>query len=367
MSSVRPPPPAPHPPATVRSSYAQGDLRLLIAAGEAPTVTLAEKESRIAAGESYGHFLTPEAPPSDLQTATYRDALQRNGPHVAAALLGLAAQLQARAAGGSVTLVSLARAGFPAGVLLHRLLSRSGVDSAHYGLSIVRGVGLDLHALALLLRERDAGSVVFVDGWTGKGSILETLRGSLAGHVVRPTLAALYDPAGVATLAGSFEDRLLPHAALNATVSGLVSRTFLTRDAAARGLHAAEHLHALHAHDVSAAYVNALDTLTRSAHALPVPQDRPHDPASAALAIAAQYGCRDPHLAKPGIGEATRVFLRRRPAALVVRASTQDTHHLEVMARDAGLPVHLHPDLPYAAMSLIGPGHREERHREETP
>lgn len=338
---------------TVQTSYSPADIRLLIGAAPAPTVSLSQKESRIAAGESYGHFLTPETVPSDLQTATYHGALARNGPAIASALLGLAAQLEVQAAGSPVTLVSLARAGFPVGIALHRLLKRRGLDSAHFGVSIVRGVELDLRALEQVLSERPAAGVVFIDGWTGKGSILDTLKSSLTGHAVLPRFAALYDPAGVADLAGSHDDLLLPHAALNATVSGLLSRSFLMGQNHSAHLHAAQYLARLAAQDVSNEYVDALDTLCADAAPLPAPVTRPHNPAALALSIAQAYGCTDPTRAKPGIGEATRVFLRRRPAALIIRARTPDTAHLETLARAGGLPIYTEAALPYAAMSLI--------------
>ena len=340
-------------PTPVQTSYRPADIRLLIAGAAAPQVSLTEKEARIAAGESYGQFLSAEGPPAEWQTQTYHSALTQNGPAIASALLGLAAQLEARAQGGPVTLVSLARAGFPVGALLHRLLGRAGVDSAHFGLSIVRGVGLDLAALDTVLDERPAESVVFVDGWTGKGSILGTLQLSLNGHAVSPVLAALYDPAGVADLAGSHGDLLLPHAALNATISGLISRTFLQGSPPNEQGHAAEYLGELAGYDLSNIYLDALDALCSGVTPLPPPTGRPQRPADLALEVAREYGCHDPHRAKPGIGEATRVFLRRRPAALVVRASTPDTAHLEALARATQVPVHTEPALPYAAMSLI--------------
>jgi Phosphoribosyl transferase (PRTase)/PELOTA RNA binding domain len=332
----------------VQTSYDPADLRMLIMAAASPQVSLDEKEARIAAGESYGHFLTPEEAPGALQMQTYQCALERNGAAIASALTGLADQLAAQAAGQPITLLSLARAGFPVGIMLQRLLQRRGLDSVHFGVSIVRGIGLDVQALELVLAERPASSILFVDGWTGKGSILGTLRESLDGHRVQPRLAALYDPAGVADFAGSYADLLLPHAALNATVSGLISRTFLTEHG-----HAAEYLSHLAEQDVSSDYVNALDALCQSAEPLPAPLNRPDAPADLAFQIARAYGCTDAHRAKPGIGEATRVFLRRRPAALVLRTSTPDTAHLETMAQEGNIPVHLCPQLPYAAMSLI--------------
>ena len=127
-----------------------------------------------------------------------------------------------------------------------------------------------------------------------------------------------------------------------------MSRSFLTPAG-----HAAAYLPHLRAHDLSTAYLDALDALCAGAVPLPSPGPRPQRPAELAFAIAREYGCTDPHRAKPGIGEATRVFLRRRPAALIVRAGTPDTAHLETLARAGGIPVHTEPALPYAAMSLI--------------
>ncbi|MFC4454634.1 cysteine protease StiP domain-containing protein [Deinococcus sonorensis] len=331
------------------TSYAPDDLTLWLARAAAPTVTLAEKEARIGAGESYGHFLTPEAAPTALQQATYQQTLDRNGPAIAADLKGLARQLEQHAGGHPLTLVSLARAGFPVGILLQRELRRRGLETVHGGLSIIRGVGLDRTALQQLLQARPGSRVVFVDGWTGKGSIRTTLRRSLDGSGVAPTLAALYDPAGVADLAGSHHDRLLPHAVLNATVSGLLSRTFLRPD----GTHAAERLDHLEPWDVSRTYVDALDTRVQQAEASAVPANRPVHAPDRAVQLARALGCTDPHRAKPSVGEATRVFLRRRPARLVLQAHTPDTRHLNELAQQHGVPVTLCPELPYATMALI--------------
>lgn len=68
----------------------------------------------------------------------------------------------------------------------------------------------------------------------------------------------------------------------------------------------------------------------------------------------ARYGVRDVNLIKPGIGEATRVLLRRVPRMLVLRRpGAPDVKHLEVLAEEKQVPVAIDPALPYHAVSLI--------------
>ena len=68
----------------------------------------------------------------------------------------------------------------------------------------------------------------------------------------------------------------------------------------------------------------------------------------------ARYGIRDVNMIKPGIGEATRVLLRRVPRLLVLRArGAPDVAHLEVLAEEKQVPVEIDADLPYHAVSLI--------------
>jgi hypothetical protein len=67
-----------------------------------------------------------------------------------------------------------------------------------------------------------------------------------------------------------------------------------------------------------------------------------------------RYGILDANLVKPGIGEATRVLLRRVPRLLVVRTpAAPEVRHLLVLAEEKGVPVEVDPALPYHAVSLI--------------
>ncbi len=100
-------------------------------------------------------------------------------------------------------------------------------------MSIVRGRGIDPAALRYLAAHHDVASVMFVDGWTGKGAIARELVAALDVHAhgtgdrFPPDLAVLADPGRCVSLYGTREDFLIPSACLNSTVSGLVSRTVL--------------------------------------------------------------------------------------------------------------------------------------------
>lgn len=320
---------------------------------QARLVNIAEKEALIRLGVSYGELLTPERPPSDAQTQAFADALARNGERVGQLIAALTAQIL-RAYQRPV-LVSLARAGTPVGCVMRRLARRWGVDVPHHTLSIIRGVGIDRVALGHIRAAHPDRQPIFIDGWTGKGSILGTLTASLP-HDVAPILAVLSDPAGVATHAATFDDLLLPHAALNATVCGLLSRTFFSDP---QQLHAARIEENLREWDVTVDYLAALERF-----AAPFGPDlvleagkRPHQPYAEVLRLAAEEGTSDPHRVKPSVGEATRVFLRRQPQHLLLRQLDHpDTAHLVKLAQAAHIPISEYPHLPYLAAATIAGG-----------
>ena len=131
-----------------------------------------------------------------------------------------------------ILLVSLARAGIAAGILLKWYLGTYyHADAAHYAVSIIRGRGIDRNAMRYLLARYEPRRLLFVDGWIGKGAILKELQKEMDAYPgVSPQLAVLADPARVTELYGTREDILIPSSCLNSTVSGLISRTFLRSD-----------------------------------------------------------------------------------------------------------------------------------------
>ena len=63
----------------------------------------------------------------------------------------------------------------------------------HYSISIIRGRGIDNNAMKYLLSRYEPGQLLFVDGWIGKGAILNELKKDLAQYEgVSPIIASFY-------------------------------------------------------------------------------------------------------------------------------------------------------------------------------
>jgi Phosphoribosyl transferase (PRTase)/PELOTA RNA binding domain len=346
---------------TVSHSYLETDLKLHLDLGEVELVDVLEKERRLQQGESYGRLLTPEALPNAEQSHWFATLLEQHGSRIAAQVVSLGLQLRA-AHGSHLTLVSLARAGIPVGVLLTRYLRTLGCDVGHHGISIIRGHGLDMIALEEIVRERGTKSVVFVDGWTGKGSIRNELNQSLTGQkcfgqTVAPTLAVLCDPAGIADFQATFEDQMLPHACLNATVGGLISRTFLhDLELQARARHAARFETDLVSADSSLEYVDRIEHLMLEGNLAGIsPGVRPINAAAQALELGRVYGVHNPHHVKPSLGEAWRTLLRRTPRALLLGPEHAEQTAIVAYAQHKQVPlIRLDQTMPYQVIALLG-------------
>lgn len=359
--AARPRPPA---EAGFSGSYAPEDVTFLLKPVALRATEVAAKEKLIQSGRRhYSEMIAPETPPGPAYMALYEQALARNGARLARDIGALAQALAERAAGRpEIVLVSLARAGTPVGVLLRRAVERLGIPAPHYSVSIIRDRGIDRQALAHIAERHDPADAVFVDGWTGKGTIAAELGRSLADAPFgfRPWLAVVADPAGRADLAATDEDYLVPSGLLNAIVSGLVSRSILNRELVGPGdFHACVHYPEFAPHDVSRAFVDAVDSL---AAAQPAPErlqaGRPGAAARCDRAVAelmARFDVSDRNRIKPGIAEATRAVLRRVPERLLLSdPNDPDVRHLVHLAGEKGLEIDRLPtDFPFRAVSVI--------------
>jgi len=350
-------------------SYRAGEVSFLLRRlPQQGFVDVAEKEALIQSGQRhYSQMLSPESAPSARYMRLFDEACRANNARMARDCLRLAS-LIARRSGQRLALVSLARAGTPVGVVVARLLrERFGRDTVHYSVSIVRDRGIDAAALRhILARGHAPGEIVFLDGWTGKGVIARELAGSVGvfnvrhGTQIDPGLHVLSDLAGAAACAASCDDYLIPSSILNATVSGLVSRTVMDEHMGADDFHGCVVYEQFASHDRSQAFADELVRL-----ALALPRDAAHaQPVDAGAARArsqayvgaamGRHGVADVNLVKPGIGEATRVLLRRVPRLLILRdRQAPEVAHLAVLAEEKRVPVEIDPHLPYHAVSLI--------------
>ncbi|GHC52263.1 phosphoribosyltransferase [Streptomyces cinnamoneus] len=338
---------------------------------EAPTE---EREEAIQSGGAhYAESLPVEYQPSDDYQALFHSALDASAARVARAVGAVTEAVLAERTPRPV-LVSLARAGTPVGVLMRRWARHvHGLDLPHYAVSIVRGRGIDPNALRWLAAHHDPADVVFVDGWTGKGAITRELADALRAHEDEhggpgfdPRLAVLADPGHCVETYGTRDDFLIPSACLNSTVSGLVSRTVLRADLVGpHDFHGAKFYRELAGADVSRSFLDAVTARfaeVREDAALDAKEMAASDrtPTWAGWAaverISEEYGIHDVNLVKPGVGETTRVLLRRVPwKILAKRGAGADLDHVRLLAAQRGVPVEEVEGLPYSCVGLIHP------------
>ena len=345
-------------------SYAPDDVTLLLQNIDIAPTPVAEKERLIQSGTlHYSEILAPEVAPTDTYMDIYAAALHENGPRLAHSTVSLAKGIAAQIK-GDITLVSLARAGLPVGVLLKRALTKLGRTTHHYGISIIRDRGLDAVAMAHITQHHDPASIIFVDGWTGKGAIAgELSRSAPACGVSNPRMATLGDIGGFAWMAPSDTDWLIPSGILGGVVSGLVSRTVLNNTIqASEGYHGCSTLPHLAKHDVSRDFV---DLITK--------QFNWSTPACAPLGnvernrrqtlvkgtidrLAKEHNITNLNRIKPSLAEATRAVLRRRPHMVYVANDTaSDTAALMHLIRTQDIPYQSAPEMiaGYRAVTII--------------
>lgn len=350
-------------------SYAPGEVGFLLRPLQLSTTPLEQRERQIQTGRShYSEMIGPEDAPTRERLRLFRECLQTNGMRMARDIATLAAGLAASAHDGELTLVSIARAGTPVGVLLlHRLRQMvPGLRLAHYSISVIRDRGADLAALRWIMARHSPGSLRFIDGWTGKGTIAHELRRSLSTWPEAPAalqtgLWVPLDVCGVAAYAASHEDYLIPSTILGGTISGLVSRSVLPRGEE-HLLHGCVSLDHLRRHDLSRWYVRSL--VARMADMPPAPTappsasggtSRQEETRRCLEETLAAHGMTDANRVKLGIGETVRVLLRRLPQVVWLHPDTSppDACMIRRLAALRAVPVETVPGLAFAALAII--------------
>ncbi|MDQ0990631.1 phosphoribosyltransferase [Streptomyces sp. V3I7] len=358
------------------SSYAPDEVGWLLqdlsdVTLEAPTE---EREEAVQSGGAhYAESLPIEYQPSEQYQELFRAALDVSAARLAQAV-GVVTETVIAERSPRPVLVSLARAGTPVGVLMRRWAQlRHGTDLPHYAVSIVRGRGIDANALRWLAAHHDPRDVVFVDGWTGKGAITRELADAISAFEESdgitgfdPQIAVLADPGSCVRTYGTREDFLIPSACLNSTVSGLISRTVLRPDLVGpHDFHGAKFYRELASTDASVAFLDAVsarftevaESVNAAVKDLAGADRTPTWEGWVAVErISEEYGIHDVNLVKPGVGETTRVLLRRVPWKILARAGAgADLDHVRLLAQQRGVPVEEVGELPYICVGLIHP------------
>lgn len=351
----------------MRSTYKEEDVVLLLKdiTGMLAPQSTEERERRIQSGTHYSEMLPREYVPTPEYMEAYREALRHYAAGTAQAAAGVAELVYAEK-GRDLVLVSLARAGIPAGILMKHYLRRQyGFEVPHYGISIIRDRGIDKNAIRYLLKWYRPEQLQFVDGWIGKGAILRELeRECRAFPGISPELAVLADPAGLTRLAGTREDLLIPSSCLNCTVSGLISRTVLRDDLiGADDFHGAVYYGEMEGQDLSYDFIHTVEAEfdgnsgRRETKVLnPDDAGRLRNGLQEVEEIVSHFGISDINFVKPGIGETTRVLLRRVPHQILIREAEKDSpmlRHLLRLAEEKQVPVEFYPLENYRACGII--------------
>lgn len=338
----------------MKTNYRENDVVVLLKdiTGKIEPMDSGEREKAIQAGGHYSQFLPREYAPSETYLSLYRKSLEENARLTAKALVTLAEKLYAQK-GADITLVSLARAGTPIGILLKRYFAFTyAIDVPHYTISIIRDRGIDKVAMDYILERHSPSSIQFVDGWIGKGAITKELK-KIPYEEISKELAVLADPAGITGLYGTREDFLIPSSILNAPVSGGFSRTVLRDDLIGeKDFHGAVFYPEML--DVSYDFIEHIEAYFGEEN--PGKEEAlsfADTGLSEVLEIGKHFGIADLNLIKPSIGECTRVLMRRVPEKVLIGEDTSHLAHILALCEEKKVPVETYPLRHYRAVGLI--------------
>lgn len=362
---------------TFHGSYAPVDVTFLLKRIFMEPVDVAEKEALIQSGKRhYSSMISVERPPDAEYLQLFYQALEDNKERMAVDVAFLAKSLcEKHRQSSEIVLVSLARAGTPIGALLNRVLHYQGKRSHHYSISIIRDKGIDRAALDYIRARHSESNVEFVDGWIAKGAIAGELQKSVGEYNAENNanfntqLVAVADLCGLAGLAATSDDYLIPSSILNAIISGLVSRTILNDEYCAPGeFHGCMFYEELSPHDLSQYFLGIMTPLVVKAlrRDLRPGEERALNWSVSGRAslgehsrkfvcdLMTEFNLKDKNRIKPGIGESTRALLRRMPRLLIVNSlNSRNTEHLIVLARQRQVEVLVRPHLGYEAAVII--------------
>lgn len=345
------------------------------------------RENAIQSGIHYSEMLPIEYTPSKEYMDIFYSTLQQSKAKLAY-LVSILSEKIIAARGNNIVLVSLARAGTPIGILIKRYIKfKYNISVPHYSISIIRDKGIDKNALTYILKNHPSAEIQFIDGWTGKGVIQHTLTSACKEFYeefninLNSNLAVLSDPAHCTLIYGTREDFLIPSACLNSTVSGLVSRTVLNDNFInSNDFHGTKFYRELLPVDVSNFYIDEICNCFNDIDEAHISKslDTPNIAEVAAdiefngnffsckglkdiESIKHKFHINNINLIKPGIGETTRVLLRRIPWKILVDSfENPNLKHIFKLAEEKNIPVEIYTDMCYSCCGIIKAKEKED-------
>lgn len=314
-----------------------------------------ERELAIQTGLHYSEMLPIEYKPTEEYMNLFYQSLDKFKREIAISV-GVVSEIIVKNRGENIVLASLARAGTPIGVLIKRYLKfKYNINIPHYSISIIRGKGFDENAIRYITFNHKDSEIQFVDGWTGKGAINHVLDKACKelnekmNINLNSDLAVIADPGHLVKTFGTREDFLIPSACLNSTVSGLVSRTVLREDLIDEtDFHGAKFYKELMNEDVSNLYVDTIseefsevtkEIETQVKKLLNSKMEVTSLGIKDVSKIRNEFNIDDINFIKPGIGETTRVLLRRVPWKILIKKNAKNVEHILQLAKEKNVKV----------------------------
>lgn len=340
----------------VKTSYNADDVTILLqdVKGKVPILDTEEREKLNQGGVHYSEMLPLEYKPTEKYMKIYEESLSTLSKETANAIEILSQKLIEKN-GNNFVIVSLARAGTPIGILVKRYIKfKWNYDIPHYSISIIRGKGIDIAAMNYIVDKHGAKSIQFLDGWVGKGAINTVLSNACEELIKKDSkfngldseLAVLCDPASVTNLYGTRQDFLIPSACLNATVSGLISRTVKLKSMSDEELHGAIYYEEYKNEDKSIEFINKVclhfnKDIENNFNPSIAEQDENFKGIDEVKKIASIYNIEDINKIKPGVGETTRVLLRRIPDRVLIRKGADEKYlkHIKRLCEEKNIPI----------------------------
>lgn len=329
-------------------------------------VTIEEKENVIRNGGSYSEVISKEDTPTEEAMKIFREMMDNSGADLAYYVAKISQQMYSLK-GRDLIIISLARGGTPYGILVRRYIKyKYKIDIPHYSISIIRGKGIDYNALQYIYDKHKNCNVQFVDGWTGKGSIIKELNKSIDifnkknNSSIDASLAVIADPARLCSIYGTRDDITIPSCCLNGTISGLISRTVLNDKLISRkDFHGAKFLEYLTNHDISQQYIDEIANNFNMEDIKIIEEDQTDYEYSEKIVeeIKTKYNMKSINSIKLSIGESTRVLLRRKPKLILVKdIEDPQLRNIIYLAKERNVKVKEYAKSNYNAIALIDEG-----------
>lgn len=346
----------------VKSTYKPEDCTFLLKdlTNLMPSTSKEEKEKLISNGINYSEMITDETPVSKEMNQIFKNMVQTEKKDLAKYIAIVSQGIMSLYS--EPILVSLARAGTPIGVLIKRYIKfKYNIDVPHYSISIIRDKGIDENALNYIIKTEQSENLVFIDGWTGKGSITEELEKSISkynethGTKLSSDLVVLADPAKKSILSGTKKDICIPNACLNSTVSGLVSRTIENSNYINEtDFHGAKIFDYLKEFDYTNYFIDEIaKEFTTDKKNITLGTDKQY--VSKVLnQIMTTYQITDKNKIKLSIGETSRALIRRIPNLILVKdKSNPNLKFIIEMAKEKNIEVKETNTFDYECIGIL--------------